>query len=69
MLFLLVSSCFSLFAGELQKVIPRASWLYELLSCQGTERLMKRFCQAKQCLAKTPRRREKEKGRESELKH
>jgi len=30
---------------------------------------MKRFCQAKQCLAKTPRRREKEKGRERELKH
>ncbi|XP_064027395.1 spermatid perinuclear RNA-binding protein isoform X1 [Pogoniulus pusillus] len=54
--------------GELQKLNPRASWLYELLSCQGTQRLMKRFCQAKQCLAKTPRRREKEKGRERELK-
>lgn len=55
--------------GELEKVTPRAPWLYELLSCQETERLMKRFCQAKQCLAKTPRRREKEKGRERELKH
>lgn len=56
------------FPGELQKVTLGASWLYELLSRQGTKRLMKRFCQAKQRLAKTPRRREKEKGREK-LKH
>ncbi|CAM5163936.1 unnamed protein product [Eretmochelys imbricata] len=31
----------------LQKVTPGASRLYELLSWQGIERLMRRFCQAK----------------------
>ncbi|RLV93914.1 hypothetical protein DV515_00013314 [Chloebia gouldiae] len=58
------SECMGSTGGELEKATSRAPWLYELLSCQGTERLMKRFYQAKQCLAKTPRRREKEKGRE-----